>query len=754
MSLKSKLIILFISFTLVPLAVFGVVLLSRAQDILKTVRISQLNNIADLKKDKIEVFFQEREADVRSAQDYYNIRRNLPVLSRHRKASDPEYITAKKMLDNQLRTFQKAAGYLDVMLTDTNGRVLYVSNPTHEATQMRRPLLDRKAFGEGRKGIYFTDVFVNEALGNQFEMYGVAPVRDLQGAFAGEVVMEIDMGPIFKFIGDTTGLGTTGEALIARKEGNETLFLSPLRHVSNAALKKSVVLQGKIAVPAIKAAQGENGSGITVDYLGKEVLGAWRYLPHLRWGLVAKIDAVEAFSPVRKLQTIVIFIGVGIVLIGAFAALSISRTITGPIRLLQEGAEAIGAGDLRRRVGTDAQDEIGGLSRAFDSMTRVLISDITERQRAEELLSENEARLKRSQEIAHLGGWELDLVNNRLTWSDEVYRIFGLQPQEFGATYEAFLEAVHPEDRAAVNEAYSGSLREGRDTYEIEHRVVRKATGEIRTVHEKCQHFRDENGKIIRSVGMVHDITGRKAAEEEIKALNNELRRHVLDLETANHELEAFAYSVSHDLRSPLRSIEGFSHALLEDYAGRLDDTGKNYLDRVRNAATRMGSLIDDLLKLSRVTRSGMTHDKVDLSAIGKDVAGRLAQSSPERSAEIIIADGITAFGDEHLLTIALENMLANAWKFSEKAARSVIQFGVTTIDNARVFFVKDNGVGFDMTYAEKLFSPFQRLHKTEEFPGTGIGLATVKRIISRHGGRVWIESEVNKGTTIYFTLG
>jgi light-regulated signal transduction histidine kinase (bacteriophytochrome) len=225
------------------------------------------------------------------------------------------------------------------------------------------------------------------------------------------------------------------------------------------------------------------------------------------------------------------------------------------------------------------------------------------------------------------------------------------------------------------------------------------------------------------------------------------------ELENSNKELEAFAYSVSHDLRSPLRSIEGFSLALLEDYADRLDDAGKGYLDRVRNATLRMGHLIDDILKLSRITRSEMNREHVDLSVIGKDVAGRLAESHPERSAEIIIADGITAFGDEHLLTIALENLFSNAWKFSEKAARSVIEFGVTQRDNDEVFYVKDNGVGFDMAYAGKLFNPFQRLHRIEEFAGTGIGLATVKRIINRHGGRVWIESEVNKGTTVYFTL-
>jgi PAS domain S-box-containing protein len=382
-----------------------------------------------------------------------------------------------------------------------------------------------------------------------------------------------------------------------------------------------------------------------------------------------------------------------------------------------------------------------------------LNKEITERKRAEELLSENEGRLKRSQEIAHLGGWELDLVDNILTWSDEVYRIFGLQPQEFGATYEAFLEAVHPDDRAAVSAAYSGSLREGRDDYEIEHRVVRKSTGEIRYVHEKCQHFRDETGRIIRSVGMVHDITERKKDEEKIRGLNEELKHKVVQLESANQELEAFSYSVSHDLRSPLRSIDGFSLALLEDYAGKLDAEGRDHLDRVRGATRRMAQLIDDLLKLSRVTRMEMKRERVNLSVVATQIAGALRNSRPDRTAEFMVADDLIAFGDERLLTVALENLFANAWKFAEKKPQTVIEFGATLLDGKAVYFVRDNGAGFDMAYADKLFSPFQRLHQEAEFSGTGIGLATVKRIVNRHGGRVWIEGEVEKGATVYFTL-
>ena len=227
------------------------------------------------------------------------------------------------------------------------------------------------------------------------------------------------------------------------------------------------------------------------------------------------------------------------------------------------------------------------------------------------------------------------------------------------------------------------------------------------------------------------------------------------DLEDANRELEAFSYSVSHDLRAPLRSIEGFSQILLEDYAEKLDEEGQNYLGRVRAASRRMALLIDDLLDLSRVSRSPLRRELVDLSAQAREITAELAKSQPEREAEFVIADGLTANGDARLLSLALENLLGNAWKFTSREERARIEFGSTTLEGReRVYFVRDNGVGFDEAYAGKLFGAFQRLHGPEEFEGTGIGLATVQRIVRRHGGRVWAEGEVGKGATFFFTLG
>lgn len=248
--------------------------------------------------------------------------------------------------------------------------------------------------------------------------------------------------------------------------------------------------------------------------------------------------------------------------------------------------------------------------------------------------------------------------------------------------------------------------------------------------------------------------------KNKVEQINREMAREIAErklaeeaLEAANKELEAFSYSVSHDLRAPLRAIDGFGQALLEDYAGRLDAEGRNYLERVRAGAQRMGTLIDDLLKLSRVTRAELNLEEVNLSVLAQEIAEGLRWREPQRQVEFDISPGLRARADARLLRIALENLLGNAWKFTGRRAEARIEFGATVRDGRPAYFVRDNGAGFDMAYAGKLFGAFQRLHGTTEFPGTGIGLATVQRVIHKHGGLVWAEGAVDQGATFYFTL-
>jgi PAS domain S-box-containing protein len=245
---------------------------------------------------------------------------------------------------------------------------------------------------------------------------------------------------------------------------------------------------------------------------------------------------------------------------------------------------------------------------------------------------------------------------------------------------------------------------------------------------------------------VVRDVSHRKQVEGDLLSLNAQL-------EAANRELEAFSYSVSHDLRAPLRSIDSFSAILLEDCTDQLDERARDYLNRVRAACQRMSTLIDAMLSLSKVAREEMWHQAVDLSALAESVTSELQRSEPERNVRFIVAPGLMATGDATLLRVVIENLLANAWKFTSKRPDAVVEFGITDVGGVQSYFVRDNGAGFDPAYASRLFGAFQRLHAARDFPGTGIGLPTVQRIVHRHGGRVWASGTVGHGATFYFTL-
>ncbi|MBI2469749.1 MAG: hypothetical protein HYV59_00695 [Planctomycetes bacterium] len=249
------------------------------------------------------------------------------------------------------------------------------------------------------------------------------------------------------------------------------------------------------------------------------------------------------------------------------------------------------------------------------------------------------------------------------------------------------------------------------------------------------------------NINLRNEIAERKRIEEDLKQAK-------AATEAVNKELEAFSYSVSHDLRAPLRAIDGFSQALLEDYAGQFEEQGRDYLQRVRAATQRMAQLIDDMLKLSRITRAEVGREDVDLSALAQEIVSDLNRAQPDRKVEFVIASGLRAHGDSRLLRIALENLLSNAFKFTGTRPKARIEFGLMEKDGKPVYFVRDDGVGFNMAYADKLFGAFQRLHDTREFPGTGIGLAIVQRVIYKHGGKVWAEGEVEKGSAFFFTVG
>lgn len=377
--------------------------------------------------------------------------------------------------------------------------------------------------------------------------------------------------------------------------------------------------------------------------------------------------------------------------------------------------------------------------------------DITKEVVARNAFEISEERYRLAQRAAGVGSWDWDISKDIITWSDQIEPLFGFKKGEFKKTYEAFLECVHPDDRQFVIDSVNDSLEKGEE-YNIEHRIV-WPDDSIHWVEETGDVIRDKKGKPVRMLGIVQDITEWKNTAEKIKKLNENLLKHAAELATVNKELEAFSYSVSHDLRAPLRSIDGFSQALLEDYEDELDEEGKDYLKRIINATQQMGLIIDELLKLSRITRRPLDEEKVNIANLSKSIIEKLKKQNPKRRVKINIDADLTTRGDKQLIQMALENLIGNAWKFTSKKKNAEIKVGKTKKDGKDAFFVKDNGAGFDMKYVDKLFIPFQRLHKDDEFEGTGIGLGIVSRIIHRHGGEIWADAEEGKGATFYFTL-
>ncbi|HJV27824.1 MAG TPA: PAS domain S-box protein [Aromatoleum sp.] len=382
-----------------------------------------------------------------------------------------------------------------------------------------------------------------------------------------------------------------------------------------------------------------------------------------------------------------------------------------------------------------------------------IASDITERKRAEQAMLEQERRFRaifdqtfqftglltpdgtvleaNQTALDYVGAERIDVVG-RPFWDTLWWRIS---------------QEVRDRLRLAIAEAAQGRFVR----YEID---ALGANNTIRTLDFSLKPVYDEHGEVVLLIPEGRDITERKQAEAAIEHLNRALERRAAELEAVNRELESFSYSVSHDLRTPLRSIDGFSQVLLEDYSDRLDEEGRDSLRRVRAASQRMAQLIDDILKLSRLSRAELRHEPVDLSAMARAVADELREADPQRQVEFVIADGVTATADPRLMRVVLENLLGNAWKYTSHHPRAQIEFGVERhADGTTVYFVSDDGAGFDMGYAGKLFGAFQRLHTAAEFPGTGVGLSSVQRIIHRHGGEVWAEGAVEVGATFRFTL-
>jgi PAS domain S-box-containing protein len=379
--------------------------------------------------------------------------------------------------------------------------------------------------------------------------------------------------------------------------------------------------------------------------------------------------------------------------------------------------------------------------------------DITKRKKAEEKITHSESELRNIIDNLQDTYYRTDLEGRILRSSKSVHELLGYSEEELLGSKLSDLY-VDPQGR----EKFLQLMQQNKGVVKNYEAALRRKDGSHVWVSTNAHYYFDIEGNAQGVEGTTRDITEIIHAREELEKhhlhLEELITERTLDLEAANRELESFCYSVSHDLRAPLRSIDGFSHILMEDFDPILDDESRNHLQRIRSGAQRMGQLIDDLLKLSRVSSGDLKKETINLSQMAQEIKDALRQSNPERNATITIEPNLRCYGDAGLIRVVMDNLFSNAWKYTQyKSEQTQIEFGQTVQNGSQAFYIKDNGAGFDMNYVGKLFGPFQRLHRAKDFEGSGIGLATVNRIIQRHRGKVWAEGEPDKGATFYFSL-
>ena len=685
------------------------------------------------------------------------------------------------------------------MLVNLQGKVVYSLRPGHYLKDMPNGLdAEQKAFAEGKSRIYFSDVYFDTAEDKRFETLLAAPASDFNGVFIGVIAFEIDMTPIYNLIQDTTGLGNTGEVLVARRIGNQAEFLNPLRHDPQAALKRRVSLGEESGRPIQEAIQGRTSSGQAIDYRERKLSLPGIY-SLLDWGLVAKIDTKEAFVDVTNLRNLAAIILVIVIVLSGITAFSIAHSISEPIKRLSEGAAIIGSGNLDYKLGNNLKDEIGQLSRSFDKMTLDLKQttasrdelnrEIIERKKAEEVLrkSRDELEIRVKERTADLDKTVTELqkqVQQRIR-AEEASRSASLYARGLLEASLDPLVTISPEGKITdVNKAtelVTGVAREkligtGFSDYFTEPQkaregyqqvfaegfvtdyplTIRRHDGRLTDVICNSAVYKNEAGQVQGVFVAARDITEKKATEAELEQyrlhLEDLVKHRTEELSRSNKDLEQFAYVASHDLQEPLRAISGFVELLRRNLEKSLDEKTNEYMNFTIDGAKRMQSLINGLLEYSRVGTQGKKPQKVNSKEVFDEALARLQAGIQESGAKITADDLPTVYFDDLQLTRLFQNLIGNAIKFR---GDQTPQIHVSAIrqDACWRFAVRDNGIGIEPQYAERIFMIFQRLHTRKTYAGTGIGLSICKKIVERHGGRIWVESAPGRGSTFYFTV-
>lgn len=757
MKITLRLTILFLLLAVVPTAIVGYLGYESGRRTVIKETADHLVSINSLKSRELKRWVDGNKNSIEELAQRPLLKQHAAVMAASHDASDPAYRKARRSaVENHLKPRLKYGGFIELFVMCSREGHISASTDEKQEGKYRN---NRRYFMEGKSRTYIEGSYCSPIM-EQPAMTVSTPVNDEQGKLVAVLAGRLNLEELSGIMAQESGKSRTEDTYLVN---SFNFFVTEPRFGKDYVLKKAVHTEGVEA-----GLSGKDGFGFYNDYRGAPVIGAYKWLPEFRMCILTEIDQAEAIAPVVRLAWVISGIVFAVCIMAGFLSMYIARTISRPLLLLAAGAEKIGGGNLEYRVEINRNDELGNLARATNEMagklketyTSVenLQKEITERKKAEDSTRQMEQRYRNLFEEApamyaitrNQGGVPVIADCNALFAS-----ALGYTPAEI--LNHPLAEFYTSESRAELMErgGYQRALS-GKFTDE-ERRLVTRDGSVIETLLRATPES-GADGRVTGTRAMFVDITERKQAEEEIRRLNEELEQRVQDrtarLEAANKELEAFSYSVSHDLRSPLQHVTGFAELLNKRAAGSLDEKNKHYLKVITDSTIMMGRLIDDLLSFSRMGRTEMLKNKTNLDGLVKEILRDFQADTRGRNIDWKVGLLPEVYGDTAMLKLVLVNLVSNAFKYTRNCKDAVIEIGSACGDKGEMcVFVRDNGVGFDMKYVDKLFGLFQRLHRTEDFEGTGVGLANVRRIIHRHGGRVWAEGEVGKGATFYFTV-
>jgi PAS domain S-box-containing protein len=733
MTIRKKMIMVLLGSSVIPMCFVAIVGYYHARKALESVRMEGLRSIAVLKAEQIEDFFDHHKKHIIVAQQRPTLKKNATLLAGFSgDFAGPAYQVIRDELDQALKTYQPVYNFINILLVNPEGRIVYVLNRTAAPELLGQSLPDLWEGGleNPENGIQFSDIFAGKFVANTFSMFVMAPIQSFANQFVATAVFEVDMTPIYKLIQDRTGLGLSGETLIAKKIGNGALFLNPLRHDPSAALQRKVVFGEKRALLIQKALTGKDGIGLSIDYRGKEVIAAWRYLPSLRWGMVAKIDASEAFEPVAKLRSFVIILMVAVLIIELFLSVMVSKSISDPIRSLMVGTKAVGAGDLDYKIGTRAEDEIGQLGRAFDQMTQQLKQITASR---DELNLEVKARKKAQADLIESETRFRQLVENSLTGisiiqdgrivyqNPEQERLLGRLPRRI--IFED-IENIHHDDIGKVAQFYQNLIAGQWQNTDTEFRFYPSgktdSLADMRWVH--CRASRIEYQGKDAILLNIDEVTRAKRLE------------NLLRIQDKMSSLGRVAAGIAHEIRNPLSGINIYLNTLKKlHHKDGSEEKVSQIIDQLQSASSKIESVIRRVMdftkssepQLSLININNPIEEAVNLSAVSLrkrniKIEKRLSENLP------------LCYLDGQLIEQVMLNLITNAAEaLKDKSESKTIAIISSVVEDQIRVSVSDSGPGVPPESREIIFDPFY----TTKSGNSGIGLSLSHRIIADHGG-------------------